>query len=547
MIRFPNPGSDLEYFLKIFKSIFNELKEFDSFNLDDITKVLINKNLASSGGYIGDKALQISTRKDRSRDPLYNQSKMYAELYRHMGWLLPSDKKLNYKFSILGYFAYKCEKINQKKFIRQCLLGITFPNVNILTKSVYSNRPFKTILDITKRLDNRITRDEIILGPLSIVDDRNPSHIENMVDYILKIRNGYLDINNELITKSEKENKSINTLKNYTRFPIGAMKWANWTNRIREGKNVYFELTEVGLNDFSLIENSIDIRALDIADCSENEKSNLIKIGLKNLLENADINNDVFNKILLIDKKNKQYSKKILFSPFHSIEASFFQTKAKTIKDKNSSISFNGENKKRDSLNFHIGQVNARKSVLKSNIIKILKKYLNNNNGDIYNTKMRIKSRYINSNQETFYPIVRDLFLNLEIDCSLSRHGINYQRQDAIILTKNDSIPIEIKSPGEEVKISIKAVRQALENKIVILSRKSFPMQMETSSIIVGFEYPNDRSEVYRAIIDIKNTYQIKIGMLDFDTLIHLNIQKLLQKKIPDLKKLKKLIGKGTI
>ena len=159
---------------------------------------------------------------------------------------------------------------------------------------------------------------------------------------------------------------------------------------------------------------------------------------------------------------------------------------------------------------------------------------------------MRIKSRYINSNQNLLSHRKGFIFksgnrlFTFKTWNKLSKTRCYY-------FTKNDSIPIEIKSPGEEVKISIKAVRQALENKIVILSRKSFPMQMETSSIIVGFEYPNDRSEVYRAIIDIKNTYQIKIGMLDFDTLIHLNIQKLLQKKIPDLKKLKKLIGKGTI
>ena len=99
MIIFPNPGSDIDYFLVVFKTIFYNLSLLEYFDLDDISRSLIKKGLVSSSGYIGQEALIASTRKDRSRDPIFNQSKMYAELFRHLGWILPTSRKLNFQFS----------------------------------------------------------------------------------------------------------------------------------------------------------------------------------------------------------------------------------------------------------------------------------------------------------------------------------------------------------------------------------------------------------------------------------------------------------------
>jgi hypothetical protein len=82
MIRFANPGSDISSFIKIYVELYNALKDRYSFGLDDISKTLVEKNLATSCGYMGQEALSRSTRKDRSRDQLYNQSKMYSELFK---------------------------------------------------------------------------------------------------------------------------------------------------------------------------------------------------------------------------------------------------------------------------------------------------------------------------------------------------------------------------------------------------------------------------------------------------------------------------------
>ena len=103
MIRFPNPGSDIDSFIRIFQILHSELNDKSYFTLDDMSEKLTNKNLVSSQGYMGEEALKRSVRKDRSRDPVYNQSKMYAELYRILGWVQSDEnKRLNFVFTYLG-------------------------------------------------------------------------------------------------------------------------------------------------------------------------------------------------------------------------------------------------------------------------------------------------------------------------------------------------------------------------------------------------------------------------------------------------------------
>ena len=138
MIRFANPGSDLSMIMKIYKIIFASLKDYYFFDLDNMTKVLIEYRMASSSGYTGEKALELSTRKDRSRDPLYNQSKMYAEIFRLLGLIAStSGDALKYKFTYMGEIIGNAETID-KYIIEELLLGIVFPN-DILDSKGHEN------------------------------------------------------------------------------------------------------------------------------------------------------------------------------------------------------------------------------------------------------------------------------------------------------------------------------------------------------------------------------------------------------------------------
>ena len=154
--------------------------------------------------------------------------------------------------------------------------------------------------------------------------------------------------------------------------------------------------------------------------------------------------------------------------------------------------------------------------------------------------------KYKSSNKEIYYPLIGDIFSILGFDCRVSRNGTNYERYDAIIVSDR-SIPIEIKSPGEEQNISVKAVRQALENKVILLSRKNFDTSWETASLVVGYLPPNNRAEVLTLIEDINNTFDVKIALFDFPTLLKLLINKILYNKVIIKDEIYELKGLVTI
>jgi hypothetical protein len=157
-------------------------------------------------------------------------------------------------------------------------------------------------------------------------------------------------------------------------------------------------------------------------------------------------------------------------------------------------------------------------------LVEKIKKWLALHSGDVDATIKYIEEQFIQANKEVFYPLIVALFRLLGFECNKSRVGVNYERWDAIIIDKLNSIPIEIKSPGEELYISVKAVRQALENKIILLSRKIYSTRKDTTSLVVGFYFPNDRSEVASLIEDIYKTFNIKLGVIDFKTMLRLAI-----------------------
>ena len=106
MLRFPNPGSTIDNFVKTYNAVFERLHG-QVVDLDDLVKATVNANLATSSGYMGQEAVARSTRADRDPDLLYNQLKMYAELFRALGWLHPTEQSsLNYTFTLLGHQVF---------------------------------------------------------------------------------------------------------------------------------------------------------------------------------------------------------------------------------------------------------------------------------------------------------------------------------------------------------------------------------------------------------------------------------------------------------
>lgn len=79
--------------------------------------------------------------------------------------------------------------------------------------------------------------------------------------------------------------------------------------------------------------------------------------------------------------------------------------------------------------------------------------------------------------------------------------------------------------------LSVKAIRQAVENKIILLSRKYYNTELQTASFAVGYNIPNKRSDVYFLIDDIRKVFNINIAIIDIKTLYKAAIYCILHRK----------------
>ena len=226
MLRIPNPISDLTEVVKIYCDIFPILKTYKDFELDVVSKALIETSNVTSQGAIGIEALERSTRTDRSRDPIYNQSKALCELYRLLGWLQSTTAQTKYIVTYLGEALVNAS--NKGDVVEECLLGLSYPNECVEVKADTNLRPFKSILYYINN-NGSLSRDEIIYGVLNIDDDTNIDELNKLSANMLsfrKIKNG---LKNELIKIGKQINVKYDpTMCNYTRFPISAIKWAHF-------------------------------------------------------------------------------------------------------------------------------------------------------------------------------------------------------------------------------------------------------------------------------------------------------------------------------
>jgi hypothetical protein len=116
---------------------------------------------------------------------------------------------------------------------------------------------------------------------------------------------------------------------------------------------------------------------------------------------------------------------------------------------------------------------------------------------------------------------------------------------DAVINDPAESVPVEIKSPTETEYINVKAVRQAVENKVVMVARSMFPTRAATSTLAIGYSYPNQRSDVDELIEDVFGVYGINVGIVSLETLLILVWNRNMRGDTTGAKVLKSLKGRA--
>lgn len=551
MLRFPNPGSTISNLVAVYTAAFQRLHD-KIVDLDDIVEATVVANLATSSGYMGEEAIARSTRDDRSRDPLYNQLKMYAEIYRSLGWLHPTENAaLKFTFTLLGRQIVAAGG-HYLPLLGETVVGICYPSHVLSIKGDFNLRPFSLILQTMLGCDDALSRDEMIVAPLCASNDRAQDCLSDMVSLVSKARTNASAIESLLAGVSKTRGIQLNTLKNYTRFPIAIMRDCGWTEKARlpfSKSRQTFEvhrLTAKGKELANRLVSSTDIRIEQLDTLSASQREALSIHAHYQMLERAGFDlASVAEKLTqnrpdflaALDSLGARYENPLLFSPFQSLSVSeirriFPAAPAIANVGRQRIASPAGAQVGRDSRDHlfvkphfvtgldHSTAKDAATVLLRTTLTDFYKKYRTEEQA----AQAFALSRSTDT-QTQFYPLISQLFRILGLKSDYSRAGVNYQRWDACVWLDKVALPIEIKSPTEERFLSTKAIRQALENKIILLSRGGLQTLKETTSLIVGFQVPNERGDMASLIEDIFSAFQIRIGVIDLATLALLAIR----------------------
>lgn len=575
MIRFRNPACDLQGMLTTFKAVYRQLHGRETFTLTEMTQAIISANRMSSSGYTGQKALELGSSEERRRDKTYNNAKMLSEWFRLLGWMTAvSTTALEFRFTWLGAHAAELTG-DPTAFLEECLLGISNPNAVLRVKYTEPVRFFRCLLRTMLRMDGRLCRDEMILGPMC-ADDRSEASFSAMLDRLRAIRGDAAALEAAFDTLCTDLNMKAVSVRNCTRFPIAALRGCGWAEECRDhtiypGSSIkFFRLTDYGRKRAQELESVFDLRLQDWLAQPQARQDALIRQGFYQMMARAGFDTSAYAASAQADEdaahcQTLLHGGTLYFSPYQTVDSAqadaaltVQQAAAEpeecfdlfALMDAPAETAAVLPQQKRErrtealpitvrfSETLHTVHWDAGAVSLAETISGLLADGLTP-----AETAAVLSERYAQANQTVFYPLVADLFQILGYPCTASRKGDNAERWDAIVTDPAESVPIEIKSPMEEEHLSMKAVRQALENKIVLLSRKTHPTTMACSTLAVGFLPPNARADVAALIADIKTTYGILVAVIDFASLVTLAAQTLQNAAAPEASMIRRWEG----
>ena len=558
MIRFRNPGTQYTTQVQVFRELYKAYKDAPSFDLDDMAATIAKTKLMTAYGYAGDAALALSNTENDSLNSTKMNAKMYAEVFRLLGWVTSAgDNSYPLVFTYIGEHAALADDV--LPLYEQCVLGINNPQEIMDVKYDEKVRFFKATLFSLQDLGGIMYKHELCLGPMSI-DDLDKSQYNRMITYLKKLRGSYGRYQDAYQALCDDLGVKPTLPDNSTRLPIAFMKTCGWvesqrTRKLYPPKSLEcLCLTQQGADLANSLREVKDLRMDEYYSYPEHTRNSLIRLGVYSMLLRAGYDTSPVQETMRQDQvvcADVLNGKELLFSPYQTLHRSVVdealgihreiagtQTHTDVLPDIKQTdanvnnicliISTNGAHSTSDvEVNSFVQQVLDAKSVgeRKKDIID------------------KIFDDSITDTQTKFYPLVAMLFRVMGLDCQASRPGDNGARWDAIIVDSEESIPIEIKSPTEEQHLSLKAIRQALENKVILLSRGTHPTLPETTSLAVGYYLPNDRAEVTNLMSDFKTAFGYNIGIIDLKTLLTIAVTIVYDEKTFDISELNRLEG----
>lgn len=558
MIRFRNPGTQYTTQVQVFRELYKEYKDAPSFDLDDMAATIAKTKLMTAYGYAGDAALALSNTENDSLNSTKMNAKMYAEVFRLLGWVTSAGgSSYPLVFTYIGEHAALADDV--LPLYEQCVLGINNPQEIMDVKYDEKVRFFKAALFSLQDLGGIMYKHELCLGPMSI-DDLDKSQYSRMIVYLKKLRGSYGRYQDAYQALCDDLGVKPTLPDNSTRLPIAFMKTCGWvesqrTRKLYPPKSLEcLCLTQHGSDLADSLREVKDLRMDEYYSYPEHTRKSLIRLGVYSMLLRAGYDTSPVQETMRQDQvvcADILNGKELLFSPYQTLHRSVVD-EALGIRREVAGAQTNTEVlpdiKRTDAIVNNIsltisanGAYSTSDMEVNSFVQQVLDaKGVGERKKDIID---KIFDDSITDTQTKFYPFVAMLFRVMGLDCQASRPGDNGARWDAIIVDRKESIPIEIKSPTEEQHLSLKAIRQALENKVILLSRGTHPTLPETTSLAVGYYLPNDRAEVTNLMSDFKTAFGYNIGIIDLKTLLTIAVTIVYDEKTFDISELNRLEG----
>lgn len=571
-----NAGSDIGNLLETLKALYKTYSVLP-FTLDDSVNVAVDKGLMSSKGRKGADARARSYNENVSLDSMPMQFKAYAEMFRLLGWLRSesNQKRTTYRVTFMGMLLATGD--HPKPLAEQCFLGIDLPNDVVDRDCENKVRLLWCYLRTMQALDAKGVKNEFIMLCHAIGDDENESEFEERLAELKTIRElkGSAAIRKRalagaverLAASAKPKRVQANTLGNSTRFTLSALKAFGWTNPAPADK-IYksdvYQLSDAALKLVGGYAKFYRPKCREVMAMAPTVREHLAKVGLVQLLKRAGYDTTKLEHHIDYEAAAKCLASElaldvdmpVLFSPYQALSPDelvriFGNTIESTEVPDNENTTQGGivsasppqDSSVRITSVISLVDSTAQEEVRsQSTLINRINTVYQDTNS-VEETVKRVFDEYATANLDMFYPTVVEAFCILGLDCILERPGQNGIRWDAVCRDPERSIPIEIKSPGEEETISVKAIRQALENRIVLTARKTYATKLEVSSFVVGYKYPNERAEVHELVSHVNNAFGIKLALFSFEALLRLVIKKIIFNKQPAPESFFSLIG----
>ena len=558
MIKFRNSGTNVRTQLGILKILVDQF-EGKIFGLAEFAAAIAENNLMTAYGYTGETALERSNVGDASRNSANMNVKMYAEVFRILGWLSSYNEDSAYPIIVTELGKYVARSSEPIRLYEQCLLGISSPQ-EMMDGVHYEEkvRFFLCALKTLDRLGGIMYKHELCMGPMS-VNDIDAHEFDAMVSRLNGIRGSYQSYKSAWSEFCDSLNMKPTSVDNQTRFPVGALTACGWvegvrTNAIYPPRSLQcIKLTDRGVRAANSVADCKDLRLEEFNSYDHDTQDALIRLGFYQLLGRAGYDLEPIAGILESDQEatlGVTGGKELLFSPFQTLKSSRVNSALGIARDSYVSADTASEigSSQAHTANTTVLVSSTASASLDAqdpfeNEITDKVKELSDGGLSEPDVVQTLFDAERHSNQDRFYPLVSAMFRILGFDCRASRQGDNGSRMDALISGPGDAIPIEIKSPGEEEFISIKAVKQAAENKIILLSRNAETTKRETVSLVVGYHAPNERAEVASLIDAFHNQFGFNIGVIPLDVLLRLVVDRVLHDITVDHAQLRSLRG----